>query len=148
MPTPLQETQLIVNGRYREQVVRLINGAKSSIDILMFEWKWYKKDVCCDATLINQAILRAKKRGVRIRGIVNHAKQMQELLEVGLTVRTNEAGTVLHSKCLIFDDKIVVMGSHNLTQNAMRSNIETSVIIHSENFAKEFGKYFESLWLS
>lgn len=144
----ISETELVINGRYRASIIPLINGAKRSIDLIMFEWRWYKQDPSSDASLINQALLRAMRRGVRVRAIVNNATQMQALKAVGFDVRTNDAGTLLHSKSIIFDAECVMMGSHNLTNNAMRANIETSLIVRNEAIAKQMYAFFNSLWQS
>lgn len=148
MSTPLSKTELVINSQYRKRVIELIDASKASIDLLMYEWKWYKDDIACDASLINQALVRALRRGVKIRGVVNSGTQMQVLRDIGFDVRTNDGGTVLHTKCLIFDNATVLLGSHNLTDNAMRSNIETSVIIESEENASQMARYFNSLWQS
>lgn len=146
MSTPIPKTKLVINGAFRKEVVPLINAAKVSIEVLMFEWRWYKQDVSSDASLLNQTLLRAVRRGVKVRGLVNTATQMTALKAVGFDVRTNDAGTLLHTKCIVIDGKIAIMGSHNLTNNAMRANIEASLILENEEVAKQMQAYFESLW--
>lgn len=148
MSSSLSKTKLVINGAYRKEITPFINGATSTIELLMFEWRWYKQDSTSDASLLNQCLLRAMRRGVKVRALVNNATHMQNLKELGFDVRTNDAGTLLHSKCIIFDGKVVVMGSHNLTHPAMSKNIESSVILESEEFAKQLQSYFNSLWLS
>lgn len=148
MYNTLPETKLVINGAYRSEIVPLINSAKISIDLLMYEWRWYKQDITTDASLINQCLLRALRRGVRVRGIVNTGTQMQQLKAVGFDVRTNDAGTLMHSKSIIFDEKVAVLGSHNITNPAFRSNIETSLVLKNEEIAKQLTAYFNSLWLS
>jgi phosphatidylserine/phosphatidylglycerophosphate/cardiolipin synthase-like enzyme len=148
MSTPLPEIKLVINSAYRAEIVPLINSAKKSIDLLMYEWRWYKQDITTDASLINQCLLRAMRRGVKVRGLVNTGTQMKQLNEIGFDVRTNDAGTLMHSKSIIIDESIAVMGSHNLTNPAMRSNIETSLIVRNADVAKQLSNYFNSLWLS
>lgn len=142
------DSELLINGRYTQKLLHLIALAKTSIDVIMYEWRWYKNDTTSDISLINQALLQALRRGVKVRAIVNNAGQMQQLKAIGFDIRTNDKGTLMHSKALIFDKSSLLMGSHNLTNNAMRSNIESSVFIKNEILAQQFSAYFESIWQS
>ena len=126
----------------------LINNAKQSIEIIMFVWLWYKEDFSCDMSLINHALIRAQRRGVKLRAIVNFGGAVAVLKEQGIDVRTNDPGTLLHSKMVIVDSAVLAMGSHNFTENAMNSNIETSMLIEDTEQAKKMKLYFDSLWLS
>lgn len=114
----------------------------------MFEWRWYEHDFSCDASRINQAILRAARRGVKVRALVNGGSAVGVLKEQGIDARTIDKSKLLHSKCVIVDGARVLMGSHNLTENAMTSNIETSLQLDSEELAQQLQQYFNSLWQS
>lgn len=142
------ESELLINGRYTQKLLHLIALSKTSIDVIMYEWRWYKNDTTSDVSLINQTLLQAHRRGVKVRAIVNSAGQMEQLKAIGFDVRTNERGTLLHSKAIVFDRSTIVIGSHNLTNNAMRSNIESSVVIKNDIIAEQFSNYFESIWQS
>lgn len=142
------DSELLINGRYTQKVLHLIALAKTSIDVIMFEWRWYKNDTTSDISLINQALLQAQRRGVKVRAILNSAVQMQQLKAIGFDIRTNDKGTVMHSKAIVFDRSTIVIGSHNLTNNAMRNNIESSVVINNDFIAQQFSAYFESIWQS
>ncbi len=148
MPAPIPKFKNILNGQYRKNIIDLINDAKFSINIMMFEWRWYTKDISCDMSLINQALLRAKKRGVKIRGIVNTATQRQILIDKGFDIKTNQKSILMHTKVIVFDSKIYVIGSHNFTENAMQSNEELSCIINDDEGAKQINNYFDTLWRS
>lgn len=142
------DSELLINGRYTQKLLHQIALAKTSIDVIMYEWRWYKNDTTSDISLINQALLQALRRGVKVRGIVNSAGQMEQLKAIGFDVRTNERGTLMHSKAIVFDRSTIVIGSHNLTNNAMRSNIESSVVINNDFIAEQFSNYFQSVWQS
>ncbi len=52
----------------------------------------------------------------------------------------------LHVKMYIYDDKLAVVGSANLTQNGMWSNIEHIVVFDKPEEIQAIKKDFEKLW--
>jgi phosphatidylserine/phosphatidylglycerophosphate/cardiolipin synthase-like enzyme len=50
-----------------------------------------------------------------------------------------------HSKLLIIDEKIVVIGSTNWTYNALTANHESSVVFKSRETARELMEFFEKI---
>lgn len=140
----LNET--IIGGEYPDKVGKLIDEAKSSIDILMFDWRWYKNDIAHPLQVFNQKLVCAVRRGVKIRCITNYIELVETLNLLGFYAKKWPQNNLLHSKLLIIDKKIVISGSHNLTGNAFCSNQETSLITDSESVAKNFCEYFENIW--
>jgi len=136
----------IIGAEYPEKVGKLIDKAIFSIDILMFDWRWYKNDPSHPLQIFNQKLVRAVRRGVKIRCITNYAELVDTLNLLGFEAKVWPNSTLLHSKLLIIDKNIVVSGSHNLTGNAFCSNLETSVVFHEPALAKSFGDYFENIW--
>lgn len=52
----------------------------------------------------------------------------------------------LHAKFIIFDDKKAIIGSHNITQNALFKNIELAVLIDDREGIKVVSKIFNKIW--
>jgi phosphatidylserine/phosphatidylglycerophosphate/cardiolipin synthase-like enzyme len=52
----------------------------------------------------------------------------------------------IHSKIMLFDDRVVVVGSHNWTANAFNNNHEVSVAVESRDLALRLGQTFERWW--
>lgn len=146
MYTPIPKIELVIGREYTACILECIKNAKSDIKILMFEWKWYKEDFSSDASRINQAILQAIRRGVKVRAFINSGVQAEYLKSVGIETQAIKKRTLMHSKTIVFDNKTVLIGSHNLTENAMTSNIETSVCIDDDALAQKIETYFDNLW--
>lgn len=146
MPEPLSKNELAIGKQYVDRVIDLINGAKRSIDIFMFDWRWAKNDISSDVSLINQSLVRATRRGVIVRAFCNYTAITKILNEVGIKAKSWNSTKLMHSKAIILDQKIVVMGSHNFTMNAMNENIETSVIMEDEALGTQLTNYFNTLW--
>jgi phosphatidylserine/phosphatidylglycerophosphate/cardiolipin synthase-like enzyme len=129
-----------------KRVLDLIRSAEKSLLILMFDWRWYKRDFSCEVSLINHAILQAKRRGLDVRAVVN-SKEIAPILEkLLIPVKHWQDSRLLHSKMLIVDGEALVLGSHNLTMNGMTQNVETSLLIFDTEIAKQASDFFESIW--
>lgn len=146
MSTLVIDNQILVNDKFANSIIRTIDNCNSSIDVMMFDWKWYKQDFSCDVSLINQALIRANKRGVKIRILSNSVEIKQYFLPVGVPVRGFKVHGVFHPKLFIFDNTAFSIGSHNMTLGAMCRNYEVSFLCNDETSAKSFGVLFNSLW--
>lgn len=139
--------ELVINGDYAKKIVPLLDSANFTINILMYDWKWYKSDFSCDVSLINSALVRAVRRGVKVRAVVNSADVIPQLNILGIVAKPWKKSKAMHAKNFVIDGNIIVIGSHNITQNAMGLNVEISVVFLDVEIAKNLTAYFDSLWL-
>lgn len=138
----------VISGRqYPANVIPIIDEAKISIDIVVFDWRWYPNNPGASCQLFNQAILRAVRRGVKIRVITNNDGTINILKKEGVEAKKVLTTRLVHAKALIVDSEIVVTGSHNFTQSAFQMNFELSVIIGPEIPKQAFVSFFENLLL-
>ena len=63
--------QIISGSQFPKIVIPLIESAKSSIKVVVFDWRWYPHDAGKSVQLFNQSIVRAARRGCEVSGIVN-----------------------------------------------------------------------------
>lgn len=146
MPKPLFKNELIIGPAYAESLCELIGNAENDILILMFDWKWYAQDFSCDVSLINQALIRASRRGVKIRALTNYGEIASKLNSHGILAKVWTGSRLMHAKTIVIDRWVAVLGSHNFTQNAMSLNVEVSIAESDEELCQKLAKYFESLW--
>ena len=137
---------IIIGIDYRKSILPIIDSAQSSIKILMYDWRWYEYDISCDVSLVNQSLISAHRRGVYVQAITNNDIAKNQLLKLGIDARQWNKSKAMHAKCIVIDDRICVLGSHNLTQNAMGLNIEVSCVLSDEQSAKKLSAYFDNLW--
>ena len=147
MPATIEKIKSVTGKEYAKVLLECVQNAKSSIDILMFEWRWYTNDFSNPVQLINHALVGAVRRGVSVRAITNNEKIADVLLSVGINAKVYPRTNLMHSKMIIIDKVKVLMGSHNLTMSAVNSNIETSVLFHDEDLAKTELDHMNNLWL-
>ena len=136
----------VVNLEYLPVLLDLIAAATNTIDFLQLE-------VHGDRTVsrIEAALAEAVKRGVRVRGILDdgvdfNAAGVARLLALGVEARLDTPRKMLHSKLVVVDGKVVLLGSTNWTGNSMDNNNETNVRLDDPVLADLFGRYVAALW--
>ena len=142
------EAKSIIGFKFPKVVIPLIESAKNSIDIIVFDWRFYPQDPGAIAQLFNSAIIRACKRGVKIRAILNNAQILNFLRINGIEAKQLRSKRLVHCKLMIIDGQKVVVGSHNYTQNAFLMNLELSIQFDISNETEEILTFFNNLWIS
>ena len=140
--------EAVVGSDFPKKVVQLINEAKKSVKIIVFDWRWYPSDLGGVCQLFNQSIISCARRNVPVNVMTNASDVIKILNENKVKAKKPESKRLLHSKLMIIDDEIVIIGSHNYTQNAFARNQEISVIIKAKNQLDRFVHYFDSIWRS
>jgi cardiolipin synthase len=123
-----------------------ITAAKQSIDI---EAAYFIPD-----TLMSGELIKARARGVRIRILVPGKHIDSEtvriaskqgwgpLLDSGVEIHEYEP-TMLHCKMLIFDHRVVSVGSTNFDARSFALNDEASLNVYDEKFARAMTDVFD-----
>ena len=138
--------EFLIGEQFPDKVIPLINEAKKSIQIIVFEWVWYPNNNTKSIQLFNQSIVRARNRGVNIEVVANSMPIVKVLNELNIKARKLSTRKLIHSKVMIIDEKDVVIGSHNYTQNAFTSNFEVSVYIKEAENIKTLLTHFNYLY--
>ncbi len=104
---------------------------------------------------IGAALKEAARRGVRVvvllekstqRGLnEDNGKTAAELSEAGVCVLHDDPARTLHTKIFIIDREIVFLGSHNLTESALKYNHEASLRIRSKTLASRLVEYLAGI---
>jgi phosphatidylserine/phosphatidylglycerophosphate/cardiolipin synthase-like enzyme len=125
------------------QLVSLVEGAKSSIYFMAFSFTHND---------LGDALLARADAGVDVRGIFETRGSETEYSELPvlycarLPVRQDGNPGALHHKVLVIDEKILVTGSFNFSNNADESNDENVVVITNGDIAAQYLQEFERRW--
>lgn len=138
-------TKVIIGREYPQVLTPLIEQAQQSIDILVFDWRWYANEPNSNVQKFNHAILQASKRGVKVRALVNNNIMPTILQLENLSVKRVGTKSMMHVKMIILDQKTIVIGSHNFSKNAFEFNHEVSILSEDEETINRCRKYFEML---
>jgi phosphatidylserine/phosphatidylglycerophosphate/cardiolipin synthase-like enzyme len=142
-----QMTQSIVGSQFPKIVVPLIERAKLSIKIVVFDWRWYPNDPGSSVQLFNQALVRASRRGVKIEAVTQVVAIQRFLLDNGIKAKQFVSKGLVHAKIMIIDDTHVILGSHNYTQHAFTMNQEISTLMLDCVEVQQYLDFFRSLWI-
>lgn len=125
-------------------IIDEINNAKKSIHFMAFSFTHDK---------IGDAMIAKFKEGLDVKGVfeTRGAKtvysEYPKMKTAGLDVRLDANKYNLHHKVIIIDDKEVLMGSFNFSENATSNNDENLLTIKNNTFiAKNYNDEFNSLF--
>lgn len=136
----------IISKDFAKVVIPLLDSAVSSIEIIVYDWRFYPDDSECSVSLFNLAVASAAARGVRVRCLVQNSRVVDRLKIMGCDARQLHSKRILHTKLLIVDKVRVVLGSHNYTMSAFESNLEASIFVHLADKNNTLVQYFNNLF--
>lgn len=138
--------QTLSGRQFPAFVIPLIDSAKNSIDIVVYDWHWYPSDPGSSCQLFSQAILNAARRHVKVRAVLNNNDTVGVLKSQNCEAKKWHQSKLMHAKLIIIDNQTVITGSHNYTQSAFNINFELSVVLYEENIVKDCNVFFNNIW--
>ena len=132
----------VITGGIEENLTALIDSAKLSIDVAVFEF---------DLEVVAQALIRARLRGVRVRVVYDSQfaskdQQINELIVSGIPAIGDQRASYMHNKFFIFDNETVWTGSLNITINSAYKNNENVIIVRDPYLARNYTLEFEEMF--
>ena len=157
MSTVNAEVQSAIATDYPKVVIPLIQSAGQSMDIMMYEWKWYTHENAGGVEHFNLAVQAAARRGVKVRVLLNiesmghaitkiNSRTEQFLRLAGCEVKFGQIGVATHAKILIMDGRVLVLGSHNISKGSFSRNQEASIIVYGGEAVRPYSDYFNLIW--
>jgi len=140
------QTDLIIGKEFPEKVIPLIEQAKKSIFIIVYDWRWYPDQIGSTIQKFNNAIIIASRKNKKVKVITNRPYVNEILPQLNIRIKKPHSKRALHTKLMIIDGKTAILGSHNYTMNAFTINHEVSVILQDEQIVNRLSLYFENLW--
>jgi cardiolipin synthase len=150
---PAEDVQLVTDAQYFQAAKKMIQEAKASIQVMMFEMGYYEEYPNTPSNLLIKELIDAKKRGMKVEVILevregedrttkrnHHTGKI--LSEGGVEVIYDPPSKTTHAKLMVVDRYLTLLGSTNWTYYALTNNNEVSVLIRSKEVAKELIDYF------
>ncbi len=153
---PAEDVQLVTDAQYFEVAKKMIQEAKSSLRVMMFEMGYYEKHPNTPSNLLIKELIEAKRRGVKVEVILEiregddrTTKRNREagkiLSDGGVEVTYDPLFKTMHAKAMVADGEVVLVGSTNWVYSSLTSNNEVSVLIKSKELAKALNDYFHQV---
>lgn len=154
-PRAAAEAKLLLDRDYFTALLDGVDRARTEIFLSAYLFR-----TIADAKGYPEAVLKrllaAVRRGVRVDVVIersrdaddlnrNNAETAERLKKGGIRVCMDAPDRVTHTKLVVIDRRYLLIGSHNLTQAALKFNHEASVWIDSAPLAEEALRYMKSL---
>jgi phosphatidylserine/phosphatidylglycerophosphate/cardiolipin synthase-like enzyme len=154
-PEAAAETKLLLDGDYVTALLNGIDGARMEISLSSYLFRTIENAQGFPEAVL-KSLVAAVRRGVRVEAILernqdaddlsrNNAETMERLKQGGIRVCLDAPDRQMHTKLVVIDRRYILIGSHNLTQAALKYNHEASVWIDSAPLAEEALRYMKSL---
>ncbi|KHE90259.1 MAG: hypothetical protein K8F52_11635 [Candidatus Scalindua rubra] len=162
-PLPADDVIPLVDAEYYPAVHKAFTNAKKSILCVMYMAKLDKGHMGGDEYQLVLDLINAHKRGVKVLVIFDQNVKFWEkgkkrdiierrseyaydlLLRAGVPVYYDSKNRVTHSKAMVIDKYITIVGSANWTYGALRKNHEASVMIKSRDVALVFERKLKQI---
>lgn len=153
-PSTADQQSVVVNGtpiqvyfspedEVMTRIIPYVRAAQSSIRFLAFSFT--------DQPLA-QAMIDRASTGVDVAGVFEKVGSETESSQLGtlycakLPVRQDGNPRFLHDKVIVVDNRYVITGSFNFSENATESNDENVIIIDNPQIASLYMQEFERIW--
>ena len=154
-PQPVAEARLLMDRDYFTALLDGVDRARSEISLSAYLFRTIENANGYPEAVL-KSLVAAAKRGVRVEVVLergqdtgdlnrNNAETAERLKRGGIRVCMDAPDRVTHTKLVVIDRRYLLIGSHNLTQSALKYNHEASVWIDSAPLAEEVLRYMESL---
>ena len=146
---------LLRNQEYPAALLDGIRNAQSSILFSFYLFKVSDTRGNLPGKVVDE-LVAARRRGVDVtvylekkRGkdplMTDNRRTAEALNRGGVKVFFDSPNVTSHAKVVVIDSRFVFLGSHNMTQGALRHNNELSVLIDSYELAAEVRSYLDRL---
>lgn len=154
-------TTLLENRDFADALIDGIRSAKRSIHLSFFLFKANDKRDNIPRRIAEE-LIKARKRGADVSVLLERPSRERTssgvdtlysdnrhtadlLSRGGVKVYFDSPSVTTHTKVAVIDAHLVFIGSHNLSQSALRHNNELSVMLESPELAAEVKTYLDRL---
>jgi len=143
---------LLTNEEFFPVLVQAIEEARHEIWIAIFSFKTGVHPNSF-ADRLAAALSRAAKKGVNVSVILENSGNPHDELDIqnqrtgkylatrGIHVYFDNPHKTTHTKLVVIDEKIVMVGSHNFTQSGLKYNNEVSILLQNKDVARKARNY-------
>lgn len=142
---------------YWKDLPALIGSALQTIEVCMFHMA--APNPAHPTFALMDALRTAHQRGVAVRVLLDrdgkkdpylstiiNSEAKRFFMQAGIACRSDSSARLLHSKYLILDKKLAVIGSHNWSAGSYFGFDDLTLAISSVELASDLGARFEAQW--
>lgn len=154
---PVQNIELLMGGDYEQRISQTIAETNASIDICVYQASanWAQNGVA--RTLLFEKLLALPSQGRTCRMVLAqplpgtaaltfNVQARADMEAAGWSVRYAPPSPLLHAKFWLIEPYITVLGSHNLSNRAVTSNLETSIMLNKPSIYNQLKTKFQEIF--
>ncbi len=150
------KVNLLKNREYADALLKGIRNSRKSVILSCYLFKISQSTPNLPGRIAEE-LINAGNRGIDVTVIFEISDDATDPLNSenretasflsrnGIRVFFDSPRTKSHLKAVVIDDRYVFVGSHNLTQSALKYNNEVSVLVESPEIASEMKSYLKRL---
>jgi phosphatidylserine/phosphatidylglycerophosphate/cardiolipin synthase-like enzyme len=154
--TCVAKVTLLKNREYADALLKGIRNSRKNIILSCYLFK-INQSASNLPEKVAEELIKAGNRGVDVVVVLEISDDATDPLNSenretasflsrnGIRVLFDSPRTKSHLKAALIDDRYVFVGSHNLTQSALKYNNEVSVLVDSPEIASEMRSYLKHL---
>ena len=143
---------ILTNEEYLPTLLKCIDEAKSEIFMSIFSFKAGEHKNSYPDRIAGH-LARAVKRGVKVVVLLENTGKRSDKLDIqnrrtgklleekGINVYFDSQRQTTHTKLVVIDRHLLLLGSHNFTQSALKYNNEISILLDSTDMAEDARNY-------
>ena len=143
---------ILTNENFLPALLKSIDEAQNEIFISIFSFKAGEHKNSYPDRIVNH-LAKAVKKGVKVYVILEKTQDKSDELNIqnrttgklleekGINVYFDSPNKTTHTKLIVIDQRLVLLGSHNFTQSALKYNNEISVLLEGPDLANNARNY-------
>ena len=143
---------ILTNENFLPALLKSIDEAQNEIFISIFSFKAGEHKNSYPDKIVNH-LAKAVKKGVKVYVILEKTQDKLDELNIqnrttgklleekGINVYFDSPNKTTHTKLIVIDQRLVLLGSHNFTQSALKYNNEISVLLEGPDLANNARNY-------
>ncbi len=138
---PLTDTSESGAETVDQVLCKWVDQSKQSLDIAAFE---------LDLPCLQDSLISAKKRGVKVRLVVdseNPSPELKAIAKAGIPIVGDERSALMHNKFIVRDQQALWTGSLNFTVNGVERNHNNAIYFDNVDLARLYQAEFEEMFL-
>jgi phosphatidylserine/phosphatidylglycerophosphate/cardiolipin synthase-like enzyme len=139
---PLDPASESLRGGPDARLAEAIDAAADSVDVAIYHFNLWS---------VRDALLRAAKRGVRVRVVVESDgmfdPEVQDLVRAGIPVLGDRSESLMHHKFTVIDGLEVWTGSMNYSVGSTYQDNNVLLRLRSSALAKDYTREFEEMFV-
>ena len=151
------DIKYLKDEEYLPELLSAIGSAKTSVYAIIYLCKYVRKRQNDQAKQVIDYMINRHYAGVDVK-IIFHVGQhvrripgwnllvFNDLKKIGMNVKIWKQRRILHAKTIIIDNKLVFLGSHNISNTSLRESAELSVLISGDEQGKKAAIIFDMFW--